>query len=375
MNSHTLSIAVLFVALSTVATSAQDTISIEDLSGKHGDNQIVVDREKGQYLGHPTTCLLEDGKTILCVYPKGHGKGAIIYKRSSDGGKTWSRRLKTPESWATSKETPTLHRVIGPDGKKRIIMFSGLYPARMAVTEDDGENWSELKKVGDWGGIVVMGSVFPLESGAGHYMAMFHDDGRFFKTGQKRKSPVEFTLYKTISKDGGLTWSTPITIERSSKKHICEPGVIRSPDGKQLACLLRENSRRHNSQIIFSNDEGETWTAPRDVPKWLNGDRHTAKYLPDGRLFISYRCRWPKDADKSKFEGDWVGWLGTYEDLVKSMDGEKFIRLADNHKAADCAYPGVEVLPDGTVVTTTYGHWTKGEQPYILSVRLTFEKK
>ena len=167
MNSHTLSIAVLFVALSTVATSAQDTISIEDLSGKHGDNQIVVDREKGQYLGHPTTCLLEDGKTILCVYPKGHGKGAIIYKRSSDGGKTWSRRLKTPESWATSKETPTLHRVIGPDGKKRIIMFSGLYPARMAVTEDDGENWSELKKVGDWGGIVVMGSVFPLESGAG----------------------------------------------------------------------------------------------------------------------------------------------------------------------------------------------------------------
>ena len=57
------------------------------------------------------------------------------------------------------------------------------------------------------------------------------------------------------------------------------------------------------------------------------------------------------------------------------MDGEKFIRLADNHKAADCAYPGVEVLPDGTVITTTYGHWTKGEQPYILSVRLTFEKK
>ena len=362
------------MAFSTIASAQTSKISVEDLSGKHGDNQIIVDREKGQYLGHPTTCLLEDGKTILCVYPKGHGKGAIIYKRSKDGGKTWSRRLATPENWATSKETPTLHRVVGPDGRKRIIMFSGLYPARMAVTEDDGENWSELKKVGDWGGIVVMGSVFPLESGAGHYMAMFHDDGRFFKTGQKRKSPVEFTLYKTISKDGGLTWSTPITIERSSKKHICEPGVIRSPDGKQLACLLRENSRRHNSQIIFSNDEGETWTAPRDVPKWLNGDRHTAKYLPDGRLFISYRCRWPKDADKSKFEGDWVGWLGTYEDLVKSKDGQKFIRIADNHKAADCAYPGVEVLSDGTVVTTTYGHWTKGEQPYILSIRLTFDK-
>ena len=31
--------------------------------------------------------------------------------------------------------------------------------------------------------------------------------------------------------------------------------------------------------------------------------------------------------------------------------------------------PGVEVLPDGTFVTTTYGHWTAGEAPYIVSVR------
>jgi len=38
---------------------------------------------------------------------------------------------------------------------------------------------------------------------------------------------------------------------------------------------------------------------------------------------------------------------------------------------SDCAYPAVEVLPDGTLVTTTYGHWTEGEEPYIMSVRLT----
>jgi hypothetical protein len=42
----------------------------------------------------------------------------------------------------------------------------------------------------------------------------------------------------------------------------------------------------------------------------------------------------------------------------------------DNTKNADCAYPGVELLPDGTIVTTTYGHWEKGESPYIVSVRL-----
>ena len=31
----------------------------------------------------------------------------------------------------------------------------------------------------------------------------------------------------------------------------------------------------------------------------------------------------------------------------------------------------LEVLPDGTFVSTTYGHWTKDEEPYIVSVRFT----
>ncbi len=332
--------------------------------------QVVVDREPGQYLGHPTTVLLEDNQTMLCVYPKGHGRGPIVYKRSADGGLTWSKRLPTPASWATSKEVPTLHRVIGPDGTKRIIMFSGLYPTRMAVTEDDGLTWSELKPLGDWGGIVVMGCVEALKTGPGHYLAMFHDDGRFFTSKARQTSPITFTLYKTISKDGGLTWSFPEAILSSSEKHLCEPGIIRSPDGKQLAVLLRENSRRHHSQIIFSNDEGKTWTTPRPLPACLNGDRHTGKYGPDGRLLISFRCNNPKSLANAPTQGDWVAWVGTYQDLVVGREGQYLVRLKDNHKGGDCAYPGVEILPDGTFVTTTYGHWIQGAQPFILSVRL-----
>jgi hypothetical protein len=335
--------------------------------------QVIVDREAGQYLGHPTTCLLEDGKTILCVYPKGHGRGAIVYKRSSDGGKTWSKRLPTPKSWATSKEVPTLHRVIGPDGKKRIIMWSGLYPARLAVTEDDGKNWSELKPVGDWGGIVVMGFVEALMTGKGHYMAMFHDDGRFFTKGGKRSST--FKLFKTFSQDGGLTWSFPEVVFQSAQVNLCEPGCIRSPDGKRMAVLLRENARRKNSHVIFSDDEGKTWSKPRELPLALTGDRHTGKYGPDGRLFISFRCISPTSKRAGRpFEGDWVGWVGTWDDLVNGRNGQYSIRLKDNTKSYDTSYPGVELLPDGTFVTTTYGHWTAGEQAYILSVRFKLDE-
>ncbi len=344
-----------------------DELKLIDLNDQ-SQKQVVVDREAGQYLGHPTTVLLEDGKTMLCVYPKGHGRGGIVYKRSEDGGKTWSDRLPTPASWTTSKEVPTLHRVIDAQGKKRLIMWSGLYPARLAVSEDDGQSWSELEPAGDWGGIVVMGFVEPLDTGKGHYLAMFHDDGRFFK--KDGKVVPEFTLYKTVSTDGGLTWSFPEAVYQSSEVHLCEPGVIRSPDGKTMAVLLRENARRKNSHIMFSADEGKTWSPPRELPLSLTGDRHTGKYGPDGRLFISFRCNSPKSqAAKRPFQGDWAGWVGTWDDLVHGNEGQYFIRLKDNTKGADTAYPGVEILPDGTFVTTTYGHWEQGQQPYILSVR------
>ncbi len=341
------------------------SIPLLDLS-QDSARQVIVDREKGQYLGHPTTLLLEDGKTILCVYPKGHGQGGIVYKRSGDGGLTWSERLAVPENWATSKEVPTLHRTVDAQGKKRVIMWSGLHPARLAVSEDDGQSWSDLKPVGEWGGIVVMGFCEPVKIGPGHYMAMFHDDGRYFASKSAATKPVTFTLFQTNSTDGGLTWSAPKAIYSSQEIHLCEPGLIRSPDGKELAVLLRENSRRKNSHVIFSKDEGANWSAPVELPGSLTGDRHTGKYTKDGRLFISFRDM----AHASPTYGDWVGWVGTYDDIRQGREGAYRIRLMDNTKGSDCGYPGVELLPDNTIVTTTYGHWTKDEPPYVVSVRL-----
>jgi hypothetical protein len=369
---------------------------------KETSRQVVVDREEGQYLGHPTTALLDDGKTILIVYPKGHGRGEVVYRKSYDGGLTWSERLPVPESWKTSKEVPTLFRVTDPQGKKRIIMFSGLYPARIAVSENEGLSWSGLNMAGDWGGIVVMGTMIPLKTGKGNYMALFHDDLRFFTSDGQAKYNEDakvnpqrlFTLYKTFSYDGGLNWSFPEPVLSRRDMNLCEPGAIRSPDGRQIAVLLRENSRRHNSQIIFSSDEGRTWSEPRALPNELNGDRHVLKYTADGRILAVFRDYSPassrgelskiaserKESDMSRLaaetglgsptEGDWAGWVGTWKDLVKGRPGQYRIRFRDNTEGWDCCYPGVELLPDGTFVVTTYGHWEKGKEPYILSIRV-----
>jgi len=121
--------------------------------------------------------------------------------------------------------------------------------------------------------------------------------------------------------------------------------------------------------VIFSENEGKTWSEPRELPGSLTGDRHTAVYTDDGRLFISFR----DTTHESSTKGDWVAWVGSWDDIVKGREGQYRIRLLDNHVRGDCAYPAVLKQKDGTIVTITYGHWTPGESPWIACRRMTMD--
>ncbi len=341
------------------------SIPLIDISGEK-ERQLTVDKEEALYLGHPSTYLMEDNKTMLIFYPKGHGKGSIVMKKSLDRGKTWSDRLEVPENWQTSKEVPTVYETVDKNGVKRLVLFSGLYPVRRAISEDNGENWTALESVGDFGGIVVMSDMIKLKNG--DYMAFFHDDGRFIKN--SLKVTPKFFVYKTVSNDGGITWSSPEIVCTHEKMKLCEPGIIRSPDGSQIAMLLRENGRKYNSGIVFSNDEGESWSAPREVHASLTGDRHQCLYAPDGRIVVTFRDM----AEFSPTKGDFVAWVGTYKDLLEGNEGQYRIRLLDNKDSWDCGYPGFEVFPDGTFYAVTYGIWDKGDLNYIKSTTFKLEE-
>ncbi|MGD9791167.1 MAG: sialidase family protein [Phycisphaerales bacterium] len=379
-------------AATTLAASAAIAPEVVRLDlDRDAARQVVVDKEPGVYLGHVSTVNLDDGTTILAAYPKGHGQGPIILKRSTDGGKTWSDHLPVPESWATSKETPTLFRVgktdrVGGRGES-LILFSGLYPIRAARSADGGATWTDLAPIGDFGGIVAMGGLADL--GEGKFAAFFHDDGRFIAAPTLGgKATGTFTLYQTDTTDRGATWSAPRALWSGSDIHLCEPGVVASPDGKTLALLLRENRRVKNAHVMFSTDKAATWSPPRELPTSLTGDRHIAAYAKDGRLVVTFRCMVKGDP----WAGDWVAWVGTWDEIARpapaappAMDaaapGSKdaapaaprsyMVRLKDNLTAWDCGYAGLESLEDDTLVATTYGTWAVGEKPSILCVRFT----
>ena len=142
-----------------------------------------------------------------------------------------------------------------------------------------------------------------------------------------------------------------------SQKNLCEPFVIRSPDGKEIALLMRENRHESRSMVCFSHDEGRTWTTPVDTCWGLTGDRHEGVLLPNGRLLVAFRDR----ALGSSTWGQYVAWVGTYDDLRNGRSGQYRIHLLRNWSGTkygghvgDTGYSGVEVLPDGMIVCTTY---------------------
>lgn len=361
--------------------------------------QVIIDRETGQYLGQPDSILLDDDQTILTVYPKGHGLGEAVLNKSTDGGLTWQGRMVPNETWTNSRETPTIYQLHFRDGSQKIISISGgpgwgedqFTGWKTSTSLDSGVTWSDYR---EWykghQTIVAMSSLVQLKDENGQWvdqwLGVYHD-----------QQFVNYKTYLTFSDAGEEQWSTPEPYlhryrELERKVQLCEACIFRSPDGNQLALLSRSQSHLHRSTIAFSNDEGKHWTKPREVPASLNGERHKATYDPvSGRLVISFReiiLDLNNDGvigEDDWIAGNWVAWVGTYDDIINSEEGEFRILLGEDftpsRKSGDCGYAGNVVMKDGTFFLNSYGYFDEKEvekigtaaKPYIMGVRFRLE--
>ena len=383
MKSSYFKIMALAVAAAWTAAGADrtaETFPWVDLSGDKTKDVIVAEGRPDLYQGHPTTALLPDGR-IIAVWCTPHGGWCGPAAESCDGGRTWTRiDDRFPEAFRRHVNCPSIYRLVGPDGKARLWVWSQVKMRPDAkhhrdhrergeampsvMSEDEGKTWKEMPALGDaFRCVMAFSSVVRLKDGS--YLGLFHRG-----PGGHDRVPLE--VLQSVTKDGGFTWSEPQVVCAIDGKNPCEPYVFRSPDGGELCCLIRENTHTGCSLMMFSRDEGKTWSAAEDAPWALTGDRHQGVQLPDGRLVIVFRDMAPQ----SPTRGHFVAWVGPYAAIKsKETKGTYRVKLLHSYAGGDCGYPGIHLLPDGTVVATTYiKYWDDARKQSVVCTRFRVDE-
>ena len=346
------------------------TIPTVDISSEPHRHVFVARGTTKTWHGHPSTILLPDEKTIFCAWQyrfdstnlqggARHGAPSGLLKRSNDGGLTWSELLDVPGDWQqVGRGSPTIHRLVDRKGNARLFIFcrdEKRSTFLRTISENDGQTWTPMQPLplSDPAEKAIAGWTAPISilvvrgpNGQRKHVMWYERD--------RRGVANPGIIWQSESEDGGLTWgrSRPVV----DKAGASEPAVVRSPDGRQLLMLIREQDRKLNSLFAVSDDESENWSVPKQLPLALTGDRHLPRYAPDGRLVIVFRPvlpqrdKWPGVKDYHYFRA----WVGRYDDIVEGSEGGYLVNLLKSHAGIDHTYPGLELLPDGTFVGTTY---------------------
>jgi len=285
---------------------------------------IIESGTKEIYQGHPTTLLMPDNKTMYCVWTIGHSGFCGPMAVSKDAGLTWKRiDSLLPIGFSKHRDCPSIYLI-----EDNIWVFSSR------------PNMSRIMYNGEWKEYPALGfrctmSFSSIIKRKNYYYGYYH-----------RRNINTFDVMMSRTKDG-FSWSKPKVVAYMFKRQLSEPFVFYSPDSTELCCIMRDDNHRGKSAVMYSKN-GKKWSDPVDTCWGLTGDRHKGIYLPDGRLLVAFRDR----AKGSSTYGHFVCWVGRYEDIKEK--GDFRVKLLHSYDGYDCGYSGVHILPDSTIVATTY---------------------
>lgn len=350
----------LFSSFSLCAKDYKPNLPWVDISHQTQRHQVISKGTKDLYNGHPTTTMLDDGKTIFCAWSFNHGGKAGFLAKSENAGESWNF-IETPKDWEKTANCPSIYNLKDNAGKERLMVFTAFPNMSQTYSEDGGKSWSPVKSL-QKPCVMAFSSIVSLKNG--DLLALYH-------RGYKDQDRSPLTLWQSISKDGGVSWGESVMVGAFENRSPCEPFVFRSSDSNKLICIARENDRKGLSLMMFSYDEGKSWSSLEETPWGLTGDRHIVKTTPDGRLVAVFRDMAPGSPTKGHF----VAWIGKEKDLRENTSGQYKIKLLHSYAGSDCGYPGLEILPDGTIIAITYIKYAPGKEKHsIVSVRFKLEE-
>lgn len=143
------------------------------------------------------------------------------------------------------------------------------------------------------------------------------------------------------SPDDGVTWYFISTIaQRDDGATVGYPCPRALPDGRIISSVGFRPLWGSWTSIVYSEDEGCTWTQPRRINRW--GDQASLLLLRDGRLVCAWGYRYKPYGIRGKVS----------EDFGETWSEELVIR--DDGASGDLGYPVLAELDDGRLFAAYY---------------------
>ena len=322
----------------------------EGRSGHLG--HALVEYAPGKLLAFYPNCSAEDERY------KGHsGFGWMEYKRSTDGGKTWSDPMVEPNSKKLYDmqigRTMMCEKAVYTD-EGRIVLFyltcdmitnghiwEPFFEPRYAFSDDGGETWSEAEIL-----IHEAGRIFDAAYKDGVIYVLFSANGEI--PGVQHFHEFVYKLF--VSEDGGKSFHLKSRLPFQSTFN-CIYGNMEFIDDDRMIAYIYDSGDEYNLKYIISKDRGEHWSVNRraffkqkirnpQVIRWddtwfMHG--RTGSFGENQGNFVLYTSRdgihWDDGLVLQKVvEGD-----GAYSNnlLIHCPDGKKRLMIQASHAYKD----------------------------------------
>ena len=234
---------------------------------------MFVDHSAQNRSGHLGHAMIEyEPSKVLAFYPDcsainpdntGHsGHGFMKYKRSFDGGETWTDPIDEPNSKKsfdeTNGDTTMMIEKIVKTNTGRLVVFylvcdmtknghiwEPFKNPKVAYSDDNGESWTEPKEL-----FGLPGRVYDAEYKDGVIYALLHEG----EACSFQNNPYRLI----VSEDNGESWTERSVVGFDNSKDCLYGAMIFLEDGT-LRVYSYDECDEYNLKYIESKDNGLTW--------------------------------------------------------------------------------------------------------------------
>ncbi|MDA0834785.1 MAG: exo-alpha-sialidase [Planctomycetota bacterium] len=290
---------------------------------------VCDDAGAGAYEAFPDICRLSDGR-LMCVFYAGYSHVALPNEHLPKGGR---------------------------------ISY--------CLSDDEGQTWSDAQVLYDGPDDDRDPSIVQLKNGR-----LICNYFSLAKSENPNVPYVGLGTWIVTSEDLGETWSEP---QQISKTYYCSSPIRELSTGRLILGLYAEQAGSANGAVIYSDDEGKTWSKEIDIDN--GGTRLDAETdvieLDDGTLYAAQRpvMSYATSTDKGEtwtvskpmgFEGHCPYFLRTNDNVI--LLGIRLPNTSLRYSLDECktwsenvliddvigAYPSMVNLKDGTVLIVYY---------------------